>query len=115
MSHQAQGNNAGSRHAPRGRQRLRVGLIGLLALAASLIVSPAPLANFGGKALHVCTAAGTVDYLYTAGNTVVEQGSVDRGRYYHFDVYDPSGAVRWTSACRPATSNGTVSSSYTLQ
>jgi hypothetical protein len=96
-------------------RRLRVGLIGLLALASSLALAPAALAKFGVKALHVGTASGTVDYLYTAGNTVVEQGSADRGRYYHFDVYDPSGTVRWTSACRPATSNGTVSGSYTLR
>jgi hypothetical protein len=80
-----------------------------------MYLAPSAFAKFGVKALHVGTKSGAVDYLYTAGNTVVEQGFVDRKRYYHFDVSDASGTVRWSSACRPATPSGTVSGSYTVQ
>lgn len=93
---------------------LRAFTVSLLGLAISLFAAPAALAKFGAKALHLGSASGSVDYLYTAGNTVVEQGWADSGRYYRFDVYDASGATRWTSACRPATANGTITGSYTL-
>ena len=76
-----------------------------VSLVACLLAAPSAMAKFSLKALRLGSSSGAVDYLYTAGNTVVAQGWVDRHRYYRFDVYDPSGTVRWSSACRPATSN----------
>jgi hypothetical protein len=57
-------------------------------LAVSLFAAPMALAKFGVKALHLGSRSGAVDYLYTAGNAVVEQGWVDRKHFYRFDVYD---------------------------
>ncbi len=93
----------------------RLGLALLLSLALGMVAAPAALGQFGVKKLRLGSASGAEDYLYTAGNTVVEQGTVDRARYYRFNVYDASGSVRWTSSCRPSPANRTVTGSYTLQ
>ncbi len=100
--------------APGGRS-LRLMVAVVFGLIACLALAPIAQAKFSAKKLHVGTASGAEDYLYTAGNTIVEQASVDRGHYYRFDVYDPSGTVRLTSACRPAPHNGNVTTGYTLQ
>ena len=96
-------------------KRLRFGLALLLGLVLCLVAAPMAQAKFGLKALHLGSNSGAQDYLFTAGNSVVEQAQVDRGRYYRFDVYDPSGTVHQSSACRPAPHNGSVNSSYRLQ
>ncbi len=96
-------------------KRLRFGLALALGLVLCLVAAPMAQAKFTLKALHLGTNSGAQDYLFTAGNTVVEQAQVDRGRYYRFDVYDPSGTVHQSSACRAAPHNGSVTSLYTLQ
>lgn len=115
MSHYSHGRIAGSQHASRGTHRSRVGLAVLLALAVSLVVAPAALAKFNVKALHLGSASGAVDYLYTAGNKVVEQGTADRGSWYRFDVYDSSGTAHFHGACSRAATNGAVSAAYPVQ
>jgi hypothetical protein len=81
----------------------------------SLVTPTAALANFNVQKLRVGSSSGTEDYLYTTGQTVVEQGKVDSARYYRFDVSDPSGGTRFTSSCRPSPSNNVARGSYALQ
>jgi hypothetical protein len=95
--------------------RLCRGLIVLLTLGVTCALAPSALARFSVKALHVGSAAGAVDYLYTAGNKVVEQGSADRGSWYRFDVYDAAGAAHFHGACSLQSTNGSVSAAYPLQ
>src|SRR5947209_11021414 len=101
--------------ASSGGRPVRLGLVGLLSVAVSLLFAPAALAKFSLKALHLGSASGAADYLFASGNTVVEQCQVDRGRYYRFDVYDPSGTVRLTTSCRPTPGNGQAAAAYALQ
>jgi hypothetical protein len=111
MSHQLDG----SARPATSTKRLRFGLAVVLGLVVCLVAAPMAQAKFTLKRLHLGTTSGAADYLFTAGNTVVEQAQVDRGRYYRFDVYDPSGTVHQSSACRAAPHSGTVSSLYTIQ
>lgn len=105
---------APARPSRRGRA-CRVVIAVVLGLSASLIAAPVALAGFGVQKLHLGTVGGSEDYLYTAGNTVASQGSVDPARYYRFDVSDPSGTVHFTSACRPSPAKGVVTASYPIQ
>lgn len=101
--------------ASRTRRRLRLSLALIFGVAVSLLLAPPALAQFRVKQLHLGSTSGAVDYLFAAGNTVVEQGTVDQARYYRFDVSDPSGTVRLTTACRPSPGSRVVAASYTLQ
>jgi hypothetical protein len=58
---------------------------------------------------------GAEDYLYTAGNSVQANGTVDGGSYYRFVVSDPDGTVHGTSACNQANSNGKARWTYVVQ
>src|SRR5947209_11312807 len=99
----------------RAGRRARLSLAVFLGLAASLLLAPAALAKFSVKVIHLGTASGAADYPFTAGDTAVEQATVDRGRYYRFDVYDPSGTAHLTTSCRTSPGNGRAAASYTLQ
>src|SRR5262249_25583607 len=115
MSHRTEPPAHGSPSAARSRRLVFAVLLALVACLAVAPIAQATQVKFAVRKLHLGSASGAEDYLYTAGNTVVAQASVDRGRYYRFDVYDPSGAVRQTSACRLAPRNGNVTGGYTLQ
>ena len=104
-----------TRRLARAGRGSRITLAMLLGIAVCLVAAPLAQAKFTLKQLHLGSISGPQDYLFTAGNTVVEQGTVDRGRYYRFDVYNPSGNDVLTSACRPASRNGNVGGSYILQ
>jgi hypothetical protein len=91
---------------------VRVGLAVFVCLVVSVLATPIALAKFSVKKLHVGSVAGAEDYLFTPGNTVVEQATVDRGRYYRFDVYDASGTIRLATACRPSPGSGVTAASY---
>src|SRR5436305_7889216 len=97
------------------QQAARLALGGMLSVALGLVAAPGALAAFSVQKLRLSTKSGAEDYLYTAGNTVVEQATVNSGRYYRFDVYDPSAKVHLTTACRPAPGNGVVTGTYVVQ
>src|SRR5215471_12589416 len=99
MSHHTHDLSGAPPCASRTGRRLRLGLALLSGLIALLLIAPAALAaQFRVKQLHLGGTSGAVDYLFAAGSTVVEQGTVDRAMYYRFDVSDPSGTVRLTTA-----------------
>ena len=80
-----------------------------------LAVSAAPAeAAFSLAKLRVGSASGSENYVFTAGNTVHAEGSVDSSRSFRFVITDPSGAVQSISACRAST-GGTVTNLYTVR
>jgi hypothetical protein len=67
------------------------------------------------SALHLGTAAGSTDYVYTSGNTIFPTGSVDAGKYYDLVVTDTLG-VKHTVVSRTATNPFTLANdSYTVK
>src|SRR5215213_1951604 len=95
----------------------RVFAVGLVAASMLLALGSgvAQAATMTVSKLRLGTATGPENYLFTAGDQVVAQGSVDASRHYRFMVSDPSGTVRATSACRPSPGRGSVSSPYVVQ
>src|SRR5437868_3789669 len=52
------------------------------------------LLSFALTKLHLGSATGLEDYVYTVGNKVVPQESVDAGKYYDVVVTDSNGLQR---------------------
>jgi subtilase family protein/Calx-beta domain-containing protein/fervidolysin-like protein len=85
---------------------------------------PTPTYSIGSAnlmRLHFGTAAGPENYLFTAGDVIVPEGTVSASSRYKFAVTDPAGGSHGTFACTlaPATpSNPPIdgtSNSYTVQ
>jgi hypothetical protein len=87
-------------------------LAALIALAA--VPSSADAATFGLTRLRQDTATGAENYLFTDGNVVIAQASVDIA-YYRFSVLDAAGTVRYSSACTQSLVKGSASSTYAIQ
>src|SRR3954447_11409657 len=84
--------------------------------------APGAYAQFALGKLFLDSKTGSENYLFTSGNTVFAQGTIDAadtkapGRSYQFTFSDASGATRSISACTPtgAVNNAAVWASYTL-
>ena len=73
------------------------------------------LLSFGLTKLHVGSATGLEDYVFTAGNKVVPQGTVDAGKYYDLVVTDSNGVQRSIVPRTAASNFATTDNSYTIQ
>ena len=80
----------------------------------ALTAVPAASAAFSLTRLHLSTAAGPENYVYTTGNTVVPEGGTDAGTFYKFVVTDSSGAARNVFSCTPAADFSITNNSYSV-
>ena len=80
----------------------------------ALTAVPAASAAFSLTRLHLGTAAGPENYVYTTGNTVVPEGGTDAGTFYKFVVTDSSGAARNVFSCTPAADFSITNNSYSV-
>jgi hypothetical protein len=95
-------------------------VVAVLAVLLAIAGAPASAAPTLSK-LTQNNANGAENYVYTAGNTVVINGSVDpadsthAGRAYRMFFKMPSGATRSSSTCtRDGAKGANVTASYTL-
>src|SRR5262249_11687543 len=70
--------------------------------------------GFALSKLRLGSLTGSENYVYTAGDKIVVQGSLDHGKWYDLVVTNPSGAQRNVFARKPASDFATADNSYTL-
>src|SRR3954452_10569655 len=94
--------------------RLFVAIAALLLLAASPADAKRP-PSFALKKLTL-GAGGAENYLFTAGNQVNAQATLDTTALsYRFQVFDPSGVIRATTPCALPNRKKNVTGAYTVQ
>jgi hypothetical protein len=96
--------------------RLRRSFVVFLALLVAAAVAPATAsAKFGLSKLRLGSSSGAENYIYTDGNAVFAQASVDRSSYYRFTVLDSGGSVRSSTGCIPSMLKKTANSTWAIQ
>ena len=84
-----------------------------LACLLALWGASAGAASFGISKLRHGSANGAEDYLYTAGNAIFPDASVDSNRYYRFVIRDSSGAQRGSVPCTSTNSFSSTNNTFT--
>ena len=90
-------------------------MTGLALLLLLVLGQGTALAGFSVSKLRLGGSAGLENYLYTAGDTVWAEGTVDAGKYYRFVVTDPAGTERASSACAPTAAGGKRGNGYAIK
>src|SRR3954462_5825163 len=78
----------------------------VLALAFTLGAAGTAQTGFGLTKLRTGSVTAPENYLYTAGNQVTTEASVDLGKPYRVFVRDPSGGMRSSTVCLPSPAGG---------
>ena len=86
-----------------------------MAIALAGVPQDAHAAAFGVQKLRQGSAAGAENYLFTDGDLVFAQGTVDAGTFYRFSVLDAGGSVRSSSSCIQTLFKKSATYKYALQ
>jgi len=92
-------------------------LLAVVALLIALTIGPgsAHAAPFGVSKLRMGSSSAAENYIYTDGNVVFGQATVEPGTYYRFSVLDPGGGVQASSSCIQAFFRKGASYSYPIK
>jgi hypothetical protein len=89
-------------------------LVAGFACLLAFLGASAGAASFGISKLRHGSASGAEDYLYTAGNVIFPDASVDSNRYYRFVVRDSNGAQRGSVPCTSTNGFSSTNNTYTV-